>query len=747
VPAQLPADVAPFSGRRPELGRLDGLLTTAGTAAGTVGPPAAGVERQSPLSIAVVCGPPGVGKTALAVHWAHRAADRFPDGNLYVDLRGADPHEPMATADALCGFLTALGVPGAEHPAEVAGLAARFRTEVARRRVLVVLDNAGSVDQVRPLLPGTGSCAVLVTSRDALAGLVAVHGAHRVALDMLPEADAHDLLRQLIGPSAAADRAAVVALADRCGRLPLALRVAAELAVSRPEATLTDLVTELDRWQDRLDVLDTTGDPRATVSTVLSWSIRNLPDGASRVLRLLSLHPGRTFDAYAVAALAGAGLGPTRQAMATLSRAHLVRPTGDRRYGMHDLLRAFAAKLARDLDSEPERSAARRRLFDHYLGTASVAMDRLHPANKPYRPSVAPAPPPVPDLADADVARRWLDTELENLIAVATQASNHGWPDHAVGLSGVLNRYLINGSRLNEAIIIHGHALRAARSSDDLPAQARALLGLAGSHLHLSRLDPAAGQAREALALFRQLGDRTGAARALGTFGCIEDLQGQYRSATDRLRQAVELFRQLGDRNGEGNCLNNLSFVELRRGNPDQAAAHSRRALHLYRGVGDPIGEPHALVSLGRAEAALGRVVAAAALYERATKLFDRHGDRYGTALVLISLGDLRVRLGRWASATTVLTEALTLTRSYGDRYGQAQALNGLGEAAYGAGRWADAVAHHRDALAVAAVIGSPEQRARAHAGLGRGYRAGGDADRAHRHDEDAATWHAKLDR
>jgi DNA-binding SARP family transcriptional activator/tetratricopeptide (TPR) repeat protein len=731
VPAQLPADVAPFSGRCAELGRLDALLATTTT-----------TTSATALSIAVVCGPPGVGKTALAVHWAHLVADRFPDGNLYVDLRGADPYEPMSAAEALSGFLVALGVPGAEHPGDLAGLAARFRTELASRRVLVVLDNAGSVEQVRPLLPGTGSCAVLVTSRDALAGLVAVHGAHRIALDMLPERDATDLLRQLIGASAAADHTAVVALATRCGRLPLALRVAAELVVARSAATLTDLVAELDRWQDRLDVLDTSGDPRATVSTVLSWSIRNLPDQASRVLRLLSLHPGRRADPYAVAAMAGTGLNPARQALVTLSRAHLVQPTGDGGYGMHDLLRAFAAKLAADVDSEPARVAARQRLFDHYVGTASVAMDCLHPANKPYRPSVAPASPPVPDLAEPGAARRWLDTELENLIAVAI----HGLPEHTIGLSGLLHRYLINGSRLTEAIVIHSHALRSARVTGDLTAQASAMLNLAGSQLHLSRLDPASVSIREALGLFRRIGDPIGEARALGTFGCVEDLRGRYRSATEHLRRGAELFRQIGDRNGEGNCLNNLSFVERRRGSPGRAAGYSRRALLLYRDIGDPIGEPHALVSLGRAELDLGHAAFAAVLFARATEMFERHGDRYGKALVLVSIGELRITLGSWSSAEMVLNEALTSTRSDGDRYGQAQALNGLGDAAYGAGRWADAIAHHRDALAVAALIDSPEQQARAHAGLARGYRAGGDDDQARLHDECAASWQARLD-
>jgi hypothetical protein len=255
--------------------------------------------------ISAVCGTAGVGKTALVVHWAHRVRDAFVDGQLYVNLRGHDPDQPLPAADALAGFLSALGVAGQDIPLEVEARATRYRTEITDRRMLVVLDNAGTVEQVRPLLPGTRSCPVLVTSRDNLAGLVALHGAHRLDLDLLPLPDALALLRRLIGGRVDAEPDAAAALAGLCARLPLALRVAAELASTRPSTPLAELVGELADQQQRLDLLDAGGDPRAAVSGVFSWSYRQLPADAARVFRLLGLHPGPDCDSYTAAALTG----------------------------------------------------------------------------------------------------------------------------------------------------------------------------------------------------------------------------------------------------------------------------------------------------------------------------------------------------------------------------------------------------------------------------------------------------------
>jgi DNA-binding SARP family transcriptional activator len=329
-PHLLPADVDRFVGRTAELATLDQLLAPDG----------------GPAVTCVVSGSAGVGKTGLAVHWGHRMRAAFPGGQLYVDLRGYDPDEPMSPASALAGFLRALGIPDRDIPAETDQRAACFRGLMDGQRALVVLDNAASVEQVRPLLPGTPSCVVLVTSRDSLAGLVARHGARRLSLDLLPEGDAVTLLRELIGARVDEDHAAAVTLAAQCARLPLALRVAAELATGRPDLTIARLTGELSDEQRRLRLLDAGGDPRTAVCPVLSWSYRRLAPDAARAFLMMGLHPGPDVDAHTLGTLTRTSAEHAETMLRTLAQGHLVYQTGPGRYAMHDLLRAYAAHVA-----------------------------------------------------------------------------------------------------------------------------------------------------------------------------------------------------------------------------------------------------------------------------------------------------------------------------------------------------------------------------------------------------------------
>ncbi|MFC4588698.1 AfsR/SARP family transcriptional regulator [Sphaerisporangium corydalis] len=355
VPAQLPAEVPAFVGRESELAALTALSRPA---------------RPPVMGVVVVSGTAGVGKSALVVRWAHRARADFPDGQLYVNLRGYDPRRPVPAADALAGLLAALGVPAPDAPADTDERSARYRTEISGRRMLVVLDNASSVEHVRPLLPGTPSCVVVVTSRDSLAGLVALHGARRLDLDLLPAPDASALLRALVGGRVEQEPGAAAALARQCARLPLALRIAAELASARPASPLSELVAELADQRRRLDLLDAGGDPRAAVRAVFSWSYRRLPADAARAFRLLGLHPGPDLDPGAAAALIGVPPDDARRLLGLLAHAHLIGPARAAGHGMHDLLRAYATDLAHTEDSEADRQAARRRLADHYRDDA-----------------------------------------------------------------------------------------------------------------------------------------------------------------------------------------------------------------------------------------------------------------------------------------------------------------------------------------------------------------------------------------
>lgn len=360
TPAQLPGDVDQFTGRKQELAILDRLIEVTEQTNEEV-------EESTAVRIGVITGTAGVGKTALTLRWAHRIRSRYPDGQLYVNLRGYDPDRPMSAEDALAGFLRALGLPEQEIPLEVEERAAAYRSLLAERRVLVVLDNAATVDQVRPLLPGTASCFVLVTSRDFLAGLVARYGARRLNLDLLPPEDAVTLLQALIGQRIHAEPEAAATLVEQCVRLPLALRVTAELAAARPDVTIAELVTELGDEPQRLELLDAGGDPRTAVRAVFSWSYQHLPVDVARMFRLIGLHTGPYLDPYAAAALANVSLPRAQQLLDVLTRAHLIQRTRFKRYSMHDLLRAYATYLATEEEFEQEQHAALTRLFDYYL--------------------------------------------------------------------------------------------------------------------------------------------------------------------------------------------------------------------------------------------------------------------------------------------------------------------------------------------------------------------------------------------
>jgi hypothetical protein len=442
VPQELPAPVAHFVGQAKELAVLSGLLNRVGE------------RKPEAVVISAIGGTAGVGKTALAVHWAHQVADRFPDGQLYVNLRGYDPGRPMAAADALARFLRALGLRGQEIPPEEDERASRYRSLLAGKRMLVVLDNAGSAEQVRPLLPGAPASMVVVTSRDSLAGLVARDGASRLDLDLMPLEEAVLLLRALIGAKVDADVDATRQLAVQCCRLPLALRVAAELASARPGSSVADLVAELDDQQKRLDQLDAAGDPRTAVRAVFSWSYRHLDAVSVGVFRSLGLHPGADVEPYAVAALSGFALGQAHRALGQLARANLIQPGPPGRYAMHDLLRAYAGELAAE-DGDAAR-AALTRLFDHYLAAAATAMDVLYPAERNRRPRITPSTgDTIPPVSTAAEAHAWLDAQRPTLISAAEHMVAHGWPGHAIRLAETLYRYLYSGSYHADAVAIH----------------------------------------------------------------------------------------------------------------------------------------------------------------------------------------------------------------------------------------------------------------------------------------------------
>lgn len=402
VPRELPPDDPGFIGRAEQLRTLDDMLDHS--------------DRSQAVVITSVSGTAGVGKTALAVHWGHRVAHRFPDGQLYVDLRGYDPDQPMPPAEALSGFLRTFGLSESAIPPTLEQRATRFRTFAANRRMLILLDNAKSAEQVRPLLPGHGGCFVLVTSRDAVPSLAIRHGARRIEIDLLTSAEAVDLLRTQLGPRVDVEVEAAAELIRQCARLPLALRMVSELAIARSGEKLAELTAELGDERQRLDVLDASGDARTALRAVFSWSYRNLPEDTARAFRLVGTHPGSDFDIGAVAALTGCTPAQGRGLVNLLHRARLIDVTSKARLRMHDLLRTYARSLASEMDSKDELTSAGERLFRYYLRGTGTALDLIAPQHGKHRPPWSDPPDIVtPVLAGQHDAISWLTMERDNL--------------------------------------------------------------------------------------------------------------------------------------------------------------------------------------------------------------------------------------------------------------------------------------------------------------------------------------------
>jgi len=673
VPRELPADVPAFTGRAAELAELDRLLTGLGPEAdATTGTGLTAAHRQmvepgaaaGPATAAVisaVSGTAGVGKTALAVHWAHLAADRFPDGQLHVDLRGYDPARPVTAADALAGLLRTLGLPGQAIPPGQDQRAARYRSLLAGQRMLIVLDNASTAEQVRPLLPGTPGCAVVVTSRDALAGLVARDGAVRLDLDLLPLDEAVGLLGELIGEPVRADPHAAAELARQCARLPLALRVAAELAAARPQVPLSDLVADLAAQQRRLDLLDAAGDPRAAVGAVFSWSYQQLSAEAARMFRLLGIHPGPDICVPAAASLAAIAETDARRLVRELARAHLIAEHLPGRYVFHDLLRAYAAEQARHTDSDADRREATGRMLDHYLHTAASAACLLMPSKEPValapqRPGVTLAQP-----ADYSHALAWFEGEHQVLLAAAALSADSGFDSHTWQLPWAMEPFLRARAYWQEWDATQRTALTAATHLGDGAAQALSGRLLAMACTELGDHDQARGHLATSLTLYRRLGSRQGEAKVQQALGLLADRQRRHADALGHAHQALRLYQAVGDKASEAEALNDVGWTHGHLGNYARARAFCRQALTLCAEVGHRWVEGHAWSSLGYAEHHLGNHAEAVACYQRALSIFREPRDRFHEAITLSLAGDARRAAGELALARAAWRQALAI--------------------------------------------------------------------------------------
>jgi tetratricopeptide (TPR) repeat protein/transcriptional regulator with XRE-family HTH domain len=651
---QLPAGVPGFTGRAAEMETLTRMLDDASA------------DGPGTVVISAIGGTAGVGKTALALRWAHQAAHRFADGQLYVNLRGFDPSGTALTAaEAIRGFLESLGVSLQRIPASPEAQAGLYRSLLSDKQMLLVLDNARDEQQVRPLLPASPGCMVVVTSRNQLSGLAAIDAARLLTLDVLAHREAVQLLTARLGTRrAAAEPDAMSRIARLCACLPLALAVAAARAATKPGLPLAVLAGELLDASGRLDTLDT-GDPAASVRAVFSWSYHQLTADSARMFRLLGLHPGPDITVPAAASLVAASEAAAGRMLDELARTNLIVEQSPGRYAFHDLLRAYAAAQAQAQDSESEREATVGRMFDHYLQTGFAAGQLL----RRTRETTTTPPPPqigvVPEqFADFDQAMAWFQAESRVLPMLVDQAAQTGLDSLVWQLGELLTTFFDRrgyweGLRLAQRIM-----LKAAVRMSDQGKQAAAYHRLGQSCTRLDYRDEARAHFGQALDVYRQVGDSIGQGRVHSSLGALSDREGRPRDALDHARQAYELFLAAGDQGWQATVLNNMGWCHARLGEYEQALSSGEQAIALHQELGKRESEACAWDSLGYVHAQLGHHDAALACFNRSITIFRELGDRFNEADVLTHLGDFQLTAGEpvlageaWQLALAILDE------------------------------------------------------------------------------------------
>jgi DNA-binding SARP family transcriptional activator len=647
VPRQLPADIADFAARGDDLDRLDRLLAQSGRP----GPP-----------VAAIVGMAGIGKSTLAVHWAHRVAGRFPDGQLYVNLNGFDPAGPVPAEDAVRGFLEALHVLPKSLPTGPSAQAALLRSTLADRDVLVVIDNARNADHVRPLLPGTARNMVVVTSRNDLTGLV-LGGAAHIALDILDAREGREMLVRRLSPERVArEPHAVDQLVELCAGLPLALAIVAAHATVQPQLPLSRLVAELQEARGSLTAF--AGSEATTdVHSVFSWSYQALSADAAVLLRLLSLHPGPTLDRQAAVSLTGWPPDRARHALAELVRAHLVLEDRPGRFGLHDLLRAYAAGLLQQTDGEASRQAATGRLLDHYLHSAHRADRALDPHRDTITLTDAATGTAAAVFTGPADAMAWFQREHQTLLSLLEQPALRASPGHAWQLAWVVANFLDRHGHWHDLDHTQQQALRSARALGDLPGQARCCRMLARCAARLGRHDKGLEHLALALDLHTALGDGAGQAYTHLNINLMLEGQQRWPEALQHAHRSLHLFTAAGDVVGRSRALNAIGWGLAHLGRHAEALDHCNQALALHRHIGSHGAEADTWDSVGFIHLQTGALADAAEAYRQALDLTRRLGDRYEEAMVLLRLADVCDRQDDGPAAHELRTQALAIAQ------------------------------------------------------------------------------------
>ncbi|MFF4256826.1 BTAD domain-containing putative transcriptional regulator [Streptomyces sp. NPDC001663] len=653
VPAQLPHDLPTFTGRDAELNDVLALSDADGPAETVV--------------ISAIGGMAGIGKTTLAVHWAHRVADRFPDGQLYVNLRGFDPSGAvMSPGEAVRLFLDALGVPPERVPHGLDAQVALYRSLLAGRRLLILLDNARDTDQVGPLLPGTPGCLTIVTSRSQLPGLVSAHGAHARTLRPLDSEQARAFLTRRLGAARlTGESRAVAEITALCAGLPLALACVAARSAAHPQFPLSALAAELRAAHGSLDAFSRT-DTAANVAAVFSWSLGAVSPGAARLFRLLGLHPGPEVSVPAAAALARVPVREARRLLDELAGVHLVGEHAPGRYALHDLLRAHAAELAEGEHPEDDRAAAADRLYAHYLHTTHAADRLLAPHADPLPPGQPPEGVAAEPLAGDRHALAWLSAEYMVLLAVIDAAANSGRDRLACLLAWSLEPFFDRRGHWHDWAAAQRTALASALRLSDPAWEARGLRGLARAEGRLGLHDLSRPRLRRALALFTGLDDDFGRAETHRSLGWDCDQRGDLPGALRHNQQALDLFRTGGHRAAQASVLNSVGWYHALLGQYRQALGHCFEALTLLQDLDDRYGQASTWDSIAYAQHGLGRHPHALLGYHNALTLYRELGVPYLEACTLVHIGDTHLATGATDEADAAWHQALTLLTSLG---------------------------------------------------------------------------------
>ncbi|KAB8184305.1 tetratricopeptide repeat protein [Nonomuraea phyllanthi] len=724
LPRQLPADIVRFTGRGDSLRELDRILP----------------DEPSAVTIAVITGAPGIGKTALATRWGHHHVSRFTDGQLYIDLHGHSPGEPVTSMQALHQLLYGLGVAQDAIPHGTAEREALYRSLLADRRLLLVLDNAAGAEQLRPLLPGSSRCKVVVTSRDSLRGLTATHDVHMLTLDVMSDDEAMALLTTILGDERVShEKEALESLVRLCGCLPLALRLAAAHLLGQPSLSISDFVTAF-VGQDRLTALDIEGDPRVGVRHAFRLSYEGLGATARRTFRMMGLHPGPNIGIDEIIVMAGEPRNDIGSALNALMNAHLISRDVSGRYVLHDLVWLFARELSDAHDSERLRLSALSRLFDWLLHAVKAAMNHIYPSTLSH---TLRCPEPVHELPvfdGFDSASAWLELRYPMLLSTVDHAVRHGYNAHVWQLVELLDYFFYLRNRIDDWLAGLRTALEAVRQVKDQDGEGRILNALGMAHLMAGHVREGIDYQQHALDLSRTVGDPMGEAYSLYRIGYSRLWIGEFHQAIADSSGAVGLYRQLQNKRGQILATVALGIAYLRVGRLEEALSSLRECLAFDRADGNRSDEGYTLTLLGDVYDSLGDSAMALDCFEHAVRLNREIGQCRFEASALNGIGRVYRVQGRLAESLDLHLRALALIREGGDKTAECEILMDLGRCHLAVGDAHEALQTYTIARDIADDITDPYLQGLAQGALGEAH------DRLGRRDEAACHFRMALD-